>query len=83
MGGEWLTRRGRLFGCGMSAIALGDGLVGIPAIVTALTRIGFNGETTLEVAGRQNIQKSLERLNEWMASAKPSIAENVELEREL
>ena len=33
MGDEWTGRRGKLFGCGMGTIALGNGVVGIRAIV--------------------------------------------------
>jgi inosose dehydratase len=83
MGSEWLAKRGQVFGCGMSSIALGDGLVGIPAIVTALARIGFTGETTLEIAGKDNIKRSGERLDRWFAEAQLSTTDSVELRRRL
>lgn len=79
MGREWLAKRGQVFGCGMSSMALGDGLVGIPDIVTALIRIGFVGETTLEVAGKDNIKKSAERLHKWIADAELNTTASLEL----
>ncbi len=69
MGAEWLDRRGEVFGCGMATIALGDGVVGIPEIVDALERIGFDGYTTLEVAGEENVKRSVARLKEWSSRA--------------
>ncbi len=46
-----LPHRGTRFGCGMGLIALGDGIVGIEAIVKELLASGFDGPTTLEIAG--------------------------------
>ena len=57
--------RGTLFGCGMGTIPLGDGVVGVQAIVEALLEIGFDGPTTLEVAGTENVKISVERLTQW------------------
>ena len=68
MGEEWLPQRGSVFGCGMGTIALGDGLVGVQGIVEALLEIGFNGETTLEIAGVENVLLSLQRLQDWGAT---------------
>lgn len=65
MGSEWLNKRGTLYGCGMSLIPLGDGAIGIPDIVKALLDIGFSGESTLEIAGAQNIKISAQRLEKW------------------
>ncbi len=65
MGPEWEPRRGSVFGCGMATIPLGDGIVGIDAIVAALQAIGFDGYTTLEIAGPENVLRSIERLREW------------------
>jgi len=67
MGAAWLPKRGHLFGCGMSDVALGDGLVDIRAVVVALQRIGFQGDTTLEVAGKDNVIQSALRLRTWLA----------------
>ncbi|MCX6995779.1 MAG: sugar phosphate isomerase/epimerase [Kiritimatiellaeota bacterium] len=57
--------RGKMFGCGMAVIPLGDGVVGIPEVVKALKKIGFDGATTLEIAGPDNVKKSAQRLREW------------------
>ena len=51
MGPEWIERRGTLFGCGMATIALGDGVIDLRAIIQALKAVGFDGATTLEIAG--------------------------------
>jgi inosose dehydratase len=74
MGPEWLDRRGTLYGCGMATIALGDGIVGIPAIVAALKEIGFDHATTLEVAGADNVARSVQRLREWSGANADSAA---------
>ncbi len=65
LGEEWETKRGELFGCGMSTIPIGDGAIDIKAVVHELKRIGFDGHTTLEVAGTDNLKLSAERLREW------------------
>ena len=65
MGPEWLDKRGTLFGCGMSTIPLGDGIVGIEAIAKELLASGFDGPTTLEVAGPEALKRSAERLRQW------------------
>jgi len=62
---EWVPKRGSLYGCGMSTIALGDGVVGIRKIVDALMEAGFNGPTTLEIAGADAVKLSAQRLQEW------------------
>ncbi|WP_146400897.1 sugar phosphate isomerase/epimerase family protein [Planctomycetes bacterium CA13] len=74
MGAEWEPKRGTLFGCGMGSIPLGDGIIGIEAIVTALNQIGFDGPTTLEVAGSDNVQESIQRLRQWSQSCVPSVS---------
>ncbi len=65
MPAEWIRERGTLYGCGMGTIALGDGAIGISAIVDALLKSGFDGPTTLEVAGANAVKLSYERLQEW------------------
>ena len=67
MSAEWIEKRGTLFGCGMSTIALGDGVIGIRKIVDSLMDIGFDGPTTLEIAGVEAVKLSVERLEEWTA----------------
>lgn len=69
LGTGWLSKRGKLFGCGMSDVALGDGLIGIRDIVLALQKIAFDGNTTLEVAGKENVILSAKRLRDWLAAA--------------
>ncbi len=58
MGEEWVEKRGTIYGCGMGSIPLGSGVIGIKAIVDALNDAGFDGPTTLEVAGKDNVLKS-------------------------
>jgi inosose dehydratase len=65
---EMEAQRGKLYGCGMGGIPLGDGVVGIPAIVEALKRSGFDGATTLEIFGVDNVKTSAQRLALWWAS---------------
>ncbi len=65
MDASWEDKRGTVFGCGMAIIPLGDGVVGIEGIVKELNKIGFDGYTTLEIAGPENVKKSVERLNQW------------------
>jgi inosose dehydratase len=69
MGPDQLAQRGKIFGCGMRLIPLGDGLVGIEQIVAALLRAGFDGDTTLEVAGAEAVRLSASRLHNWCKSA--------------
>ena len=68
MGAEWEDKRGKQFGCGMGLIPLGDGVVGIKEIVEALQEVGFDGPTTLEVAGEETVLTSAQRLREWSGS---------------
>jgi inosose dehydratase len=68
LGEDWLGQRGRVFGCGMATIPIGDGLVGVQAIVEALLESDFDGETTLEIAGIENVQISVTRLREWVGT---------------
>ncbi len=65
MPAEMAAQRGKMFGCGMGLIPLGDGVVGIEAIVKELKKIGFDGPTTLEVAGEAAVKTSAERLRQW------------------
>jgi inosose dehydratase len=67
MPAEMEARRGELYGTGMATIALGDGVIDLPAIVKALRGVGFDGPTTLEVAGADNVKRSVARLREWGA----------------
>ena len=67
MPAAWEQKRGTQYGCGMALIPLGDGVVNVKAIVAALKQVGFNGSTTLEIAGADNVRLSLKRLREWGA----------------
>lgn len=68
MADEWLPKRGTVYGCGMGTIPLGDGEVGVEAILKELRQAGFTGPTTLEVAGEENVKRSVERLRQWSAT---------------
>ena len=67
LGADWEAKRGKQFGCGMGDIPLGDGVIGLPEIAAELKRIGFDGPTTLEVFGEDNVKASAERLRTWFA----------------
>jgi inosose dehydratase len=77
MGAEWNDKRGTLYGCGMGMIPVGEGVVGIESIVRALREIGFDGDTTLEVAGADNVKASLRKLRSWLGLASRLPAEMV------
>ena len=62
----WERQRGKICGCGMGDIPLGDGVVGIAEIFSELKRVGFDGPTTLEVAGEENLRTSIKRLQGWI-----------------
>jgi len=64
---EMESQRGKLFGCGMATIPLGDGVIGVENIVKTLEDVGFDGPTTLEIAGEDNVKTSAERLRKWSA----------------
>jgi inosose dehydratase len=68
MPAEWIPKRGTQFGCGMGLIPLGDGVVGIEPIVKELLASGFDGPTTLEIAGEEAVKVFAERLRKWSAS---------------
>ena len=59
---EMIEKRGTQFGCGMSLTALGDGVIDIKAIFKALVKTGFDGYTTLEIAGEEAVLKSFDFL---------------------
>jgi len=65
MPAEMTAQRGRQFGCGMGGIPVGDGVVGIRKVVDALLTTGFDGPTTLEIAGREAVLESAKRLQAW------------------
>ena len=59
---EMIEKRGIQFGCGMSLTALGDGVINIEEIFRALVNVGFDGYSTLEIAGDEAVLKSFEFL---------------------
>lgn len=59
---EMVEKRGKMFGAGMALIALGDGVIDIKAVYNALVKAGFDGYSTLEIAGEEAILKSYEFL---------------------
>jgi len=59
---EMIEKRGTQFGCGMSLTALGDGVIDIKAIFNALVNAGFDGYSTLEIAGEEAVLKSFDYL---------------------
>jgi inosose dehydratase len=65
---EMEAQRGTLYGCGMGAIPLGDGVIDFPAIIRALDSAGFTGSTTLEIGGPDNVTLSRDRLQEWIGA---------------
>lgn len=69
------SQRGKMFGCGMATIPLGDGVVGIPGIVEALKKSGFAGATTLEIFGAENVRLSARRLEEWWMAPVACVSE--------
>ena len=58
-------QRGKVFGCGMSLIAVGDGVVGVEGVVKALRAAKINVPTTLEIAGADAVKLSAKRLKQW------------------
>ncbi len=65
---EMIEKRGTQFGCGMSLTALGDGVIDIEAIYKALVKSGFDGYSTLEIAGEEAVLKSFEYLKKLGAA---------------
>ncbi|MGP4038780.1 sugar phosphate isomerase/epimerase family protein [Gracilibacillus sp. D59] len=59
---EMASQRGTIFGCGMSSIALGTGVVDIAGVYNQLVNDGYNGHTTLEVGGDDAVLQSYEYL---------------------
>lgn len=55
---EMEPQRGKTNGCGMALIPLGEGVVGIEAIYRELRQAGFDGHTTLEIAGEEAVLAS-------------------------
>ena len=59
---EMEEQREKIFGCGMATIPLGEGVIDIAGVVKVLSEAGFDGYTTLEVAGVENMLSSIQYL---------------------
>lgn len=56
LGPEWVDRRGTLYGCGFSTIALGDGVIDIAGVCEVLKDANVRA-STLEIIGSEDILK--------------------------
>ena len=56
LGEEWIDRRGTLYGCGFSTIALGDGVIDIAGVCDVLKDANVRS-STLEIIGSEDILK--------------------------
>jgi inosose dehydratase len=62
LGQEWVAKRGTLFGCGFSTIAVGDGVIDIQGVVDVLKDANIES-STLEIVGPpENYSRSVEYL---------------------
>lgn len=52
---SWEAKRGKMFGTGMATIPVGNGVIDIKTVYDALVKAGFDGYTTLEVAGDEAV----------------------------
>ncbi|TWT68482.1 sugar phosphate isomerase/epimerase family protein [Crateriforma conspicua] len=61
---QWEPKRGEMFGCGFSTIALGDGVIDIRGVCDALKDASIES-STLEIIGDENIlQRSVDYLRQ-------------------
>ncbi len=56
LGEEWVEKRGTMYGCGFSTIALGDGVIDIAGVCDVLKDASVNS-STLEIVGSEDILK--------------------------
>ena len=56
LGAEWEPKRGTMFGCGFSTIALGDGVIDIKGVCDVLADASIES-CTLEIVGSEDILK--------------------------
>ena len=61
---DFIPQRGKIFGCGMSITPLGQGVCNVKETFCALQGIGFDGYTTLEIAGEAAVLESYRFLKE-------------------
>ncbi len=62
--GEMEAQRGKMFGCGMAVIPLGTGVVPVKEVFNELVNAGFDGYSTLEIAGEEAIIQSHQYLKD-------------------
>lgn len=62
LGPEWEQKRGTVYGCGMSTIPVGSGVIDIDGAFKALVAAGFDGYSTLEVGGDEAVLASADYL---------------------
>jgi inosose dehydratase len=55
---EWDEKRGKMFGCGFSPIALGDGVIDIAGVYEIVKDVPGLDYSTLEIGGDDNVKKS-------------------------
>jgi inosose dehydratase len=56
LGEEWVDKRGTLYGCGFSTIALGDGVIDVKGVCEVLKDADIES-STLEIIGSEDILK--------------------------
>jgi inosose dehydratase len=56
LGAEWVEKRGTMYGCGFSTIALGDGVIDIAGVCEVLKDANVRS-STLEIIGSEDILK--------------------------
>ena len=56
---DWEEKRGTVFGCGFSPIALGEGVIDLKAVYDIVKDVEYS---TLEIGGDDNVKKSYEFL---------------------
>lgn len=59
---EFVPLRGKMFGCGMSVTPLGKGVCNVAEAYKALVELGYDGYSTLEIAGKESVLESYEFL---------------------
>ncbi len=64
LGPEWESKRGTMFGCGFSTIALGDGVIDIKGVCDVLANANIQSCTLEIIASQDILKKSVEYLKE-------------------
>ncbi len=58
LGEEWVSRRGKQFGCGFSTIELGTGVIDVKGVIDVLKDCKHIHNSTLEIAGTPELLKN-------------------------